>query len=89
MMPRKSQWSRQGQNPSEPITQPSIVATYGRFSTNMQQRVRRFHRGQSPSSVRQLPIMTALHAENPTLFAVHVTSTDAKSKYLIFNIVTL
>lgn len=55
----------------------------------MQQRVRRFYRGQRPSSVRQLPIMTALHAEFPTLFAVHTTSLRAKSKYLISNIVTL
>ena len=32
------------------------------------QRVRIPHRGQSPSSVSQLPIMTALHARSPTLF---------------------
>ena len=35
---------------------------------NMAQRVRRSHRGHSPSSVRQLPILTALHARYPTLF---------------------
>ena len=34
----------------------------------MAQRVRRPHRGQSPSSVTQLPILTALHAGFPTLF---------------------
>ena len=34
------------------------------------QRVRKPHRGQSPSSVTQLPILTALHARFPTLFAV-------------------
>lgn len=33
----------------------------------MQQRVRTFHRGETPSSARQLPIMAALHAEGPTL----------------------
>ena len=27
------------------------------------------HRGKNPSSVTQLPILTALHAEIPTLFA--------------------
>ena len=36
----------------------------------MGQRVRDPHRGQSPSSVTQLPILTALHARFPTLFAV-------------------
>ena len=34
----------------------------------MAQRVRRSHRGQSPSSARQLPILAALHARLPTLF---------------------
>ena len=34
----------------------------------MAQRVRIPHRGQSPSSVTQLPILTALHARSPTLF---------------------
>jgi len=34
----------------------------------MAQRVRKPHRGQSPSSVTQLPILTALHARSPTLF---------------------
>ena len=34
------------------------------------QRVRKPHRGQSPSSVTQLPILTALHARSPTLFAL-------------------
>ena len=34
----------------------------------MAQRVRIPHRGQSPSSVTQLPILTALHARCPTLF---------------------
>ena len=36
----------------------------------MAQRVRIPHRGQSPSSVTQLPILTALHARSPTLFGV-------------------
>ena len=35
----------------------------------MAQRVRTPHRGQSPSSVTQLPILTALHARLPTLFS--------------------
>ena len=34
----------------------------------MAQRVRKPYRGQSPSSVTQLPILTALHAGSPTLF---------------------
>ena len=34
----------------------------------MAQRVRTPHRGQGPSSVTQLPILTALHARLPTLF---------------------
>ena len=34
----------------------------------MAQRVRIPHRGQGPSSVTQLPILTALHARFPTLF---------------------
>ena len=34
----------------------------------MAQRVRKSHRGQGPSSVTQLPILTALHARLPTLF---------------------
>ena len=36
----------------------------------MVQRVRRPHRGTSPSSVTQLPILTALHARFPTLFGL-------------------
>jgi hypothetical protein len=36
----------------------------------MAQRVRIPHRGQCPSSARQLPILAALHARSPTLFAV-------------------
>ncbi len=35
----------------------------------MGQRVRKSHRGQGPSSARQLPILAALHARFPTLFA--------------------
>jgi len=36
----------------------------------MGQRVRKAHRGQSPSSARQLPILAALHARFPTLFQI-------------------
>ncbi len=35
----------------------------------MAQRVRTPHRGLRPSSVTQLPILTALHARVPTLFS--------------------
>ncbi len=35
----------------------------------MAQRVRHPYRGETPSSVTQLPILTALHAGEPTLFA--------------------
>ena len=38
----------------------------------MGQRVRDPHRGQSPSSVTQLPILTALHARAPTLFELMI-----------------
>ena len=48
----------------------------------MAQRVRRSHRGTSPSSVTQLPILTALHAGFPTLFPViiHHTRTFVNPK---------
>ncbi len=36
----------------------------------MGQRVRKSHRGQGPSSARQLPILAALHARFPTLFGI-------------------
>ena len=36
----------------------------------MAQRVRIPHRGQCPSSARQLPILAALHARSPTLYAL-------------------
>ena len=36
----------------------------------MGQRVRKSHRGQCPSSARQLPILAALHARSPTLFSL-------------------
>ncbi len=35
----------------------------------MTQRVRMPYRGKMPSSATQLPILAALHAGNPTLFA--------------------
>ena len=34
------------------------------------QRVRKPHRGQSPSSARQLPILATLYARSPTLFVL-------------------
>ena len=48
---------------------------------NMAQRVRIPHRGQSPSSVTQLPILTALHARFPTLFAAYHTPKSTECKY--------
>ena len=49
----------------------------------MAQRVRIPHRGQSPSSVTQLPILTALHARFPTLFAltIHHVTKKVNTKY--------
>ena len=44
----------------------------------MTQRVRKPHRGQSPSSVTQLPILTALHARLPTLFVAIIHYNNAK-----------
>ena len=44
----------------------------------MAQRVRIPHRGQGPSSVRQLPILTALHARFPTLFLLIIHEKRAK-----------
>ena len=44
----------------------------------MQQRVRRSYRGKNPSSTKQLPILAALHAGSPTLFA-HIIH-DAEGK---------
>ena len=35
----------------------------------------------SPSSARQLPIMAALHAREPTLYITQYTPTGDKSKY--------
>ena len=36
------------------------------------------HRGQSPSSVTQLPILTALHARSPTLFILIIHEAGEK-----------
>ena len=50
----------------------------------MAQRVRIPHRGQSPSSVTQLPILTALHARFPTLFQsiIHQIPIKVNRKFL-------
>ena len=52
----------------------------------MAQRVRIPHRGQSPSSVTQLPILTALHARFPTLFEaiIHHLSKKVNRYFFIF-----
>ena len=57
------------QKPGRSYTRPSIAFHKGSF--HYVQRVRMPHRGQSPSSATQLPILTALHARFPTLF-VHI-----------------
>ena len=44
----------------------------------MAQRVRIPHRGQSPSSATQLPILAALHAGSPTLFVLIIHDVAAK-----------
>ena len=49
----------------------------------MVQRVRTSHRGQSPSSVTQLPILTALHARFPTLFG-HIIHYNYKKVNIYF-----
>ena len=53
----------------------------------MAQRVRIPHRGQGPSSVTQLPILTALHARSPTLFGViiHHLAKKVNRYFYIFN----
>jgi len=58
------------------ITQPSIAFHKGSFQ--YVQRVRIPHRGQGPSSVTQLPILTALHARFPTLFVIIIHEIPAK-----------
>ena len=52
----------------------------------MAQRVRIPHRGQSPSSVTQLPILTALHARSPTLFflIIHETRENVNPLFPFF-----
>ncbi len=48
----------------------------------MTQRVRIPHRGQSPSSATQLPILAALHAGSPTLFPLIIHEENEKVKPL-------
>ena len=52
----------------------------------MAQRVRIPHRGQGPSSVTQLPILTALHARSPTLFTpiIHEKIKNVNPQFQIF-----
>ena len=54
----------------------------------MVQRVRRPHRGTSPSSVTQLPILTALHARFPTLFPhiIHHLSKKVNTLFYILKV---
>ncbi len=51
----------------------------------MAQRVRHPYRGETPSSVTQLPILTALHAGKPTLFLAIIHDFPAKVNRKIEN----
>ena len=44
----------------------------------MAQRVRKPHRGTSPSSATQLPVLAALYARSPTLFLLIILSYGEK-----------
>ena len=54
----------------------------------MAQRVRIPHRGQRPSSARQLPILAALYARSPTLFVsmIHHRAEKVNSFFIFGNI---
>ena len=52
----------------------------------MQQRVRQPYRGINPSSARQLPILAALHAGFPTLFASIIHDKEEKVNTQFSNI---
>ena len=52
----------------------------------MQQRVRQPYRGINPSSARQLPILAALHAGFPTLFASIIHEKEEKVNTQFTNI---
>ena len=52
----------------------------------MQQRVREPYRGINPSSARQLPILAALHAGFPTLFASIIHEKEEKVNTQFANI---
>ena len=52
----------------------------------MQQRVRQPYRGINPSSARQLPILAALHAGFPTLFASIIHDKEEKVNTQFANI---
>ncbi len=54
----------------------------------MGQRVRRSHRGQHPSSARQLPILAALHARFPTLFILIIqeNTKNVNPQFMLFAI---
>ena len=52
----------------------------------MQQRVRQPYRGVNPSSARQLPILAALHAGFPTLFASIIHDKEEKVNTQFSNI---
>jgi len=53
----------------------------------MGQRVRKPHRGETPSSARQLPILAALHARFPTLFPLMIHQAIPKvNPFLYFSV---
>jgi len=57
----------------------------------MGQRVRKPHRGQSPSSATQLPIPAALHARFPTLFVdmIHEKKENVNPHFQILPLFTI
>ena len=57
------------QRKNQPTVRPTEYRCNIREGIHYGQRVRKLHRGQSPSSAVQLPIMAALHAGLPTLFS--------------------
>ena len=67
------------------ITQPSSLLTY-KEESYMCSGCGSPHRGQGPSSVTQLPILTALHARNPTLFALIIHEKKGKVNPQLQNI---
>ena len=62
----------------QPTKRPTEYRCYIKEVIHYGQRVRRSYRGQSPSSVTQLPILTALHAGSSTLFGLIIHDAEKK-----------